>query len=142
MIACVQLVDTSEKHLGGRPTKRTPERENLLLSAIKHCTQSSLKHCKCRNSNGLLPDRVVFFQQVLKNSFSWRRISSLDRLELDALADKHLVRHLFRDGLVFAPVKSTPFLSRCWRDLRGNFKEALSYFGSHFEPLNSLISPR
>jgi hypothetical protein len=49
-------------------------------AAIKHCTQSSLKHCKCRNSNGLLPDRVVFFQQVLKNIFSWRRISDLQKV--------------------------------------------------------------
>ena len=34
MIAPVQLVNGSERHLGGRPTKRTPERENLLLLAI------------------------------------------------------------------------------------------------------------
>jgi hypothetical protein len=34
MIASVQLVNASEKHLGGRSTKRTPERENLLLLAI------------------------------------------------------------------------------------------------------------
>ena len=30
----VQLVNGSQRHLGGRPTKRTPERENLLLLAI------------------------------------------------------------------------------------------------------------
>jgi hypothetical protein len=30
----VQLVNGTERHLGGRPTKRTPERENLLLLAI------------------------------------------------------------------------------------------------------------
>lgn len=34
MMASVQLVNTREKHLGGRPTKRTPKRENLLLLAI------------------------------------------------------------------------------------------------------------
>lgn len=34
MIAPVQLINASERHLGGRPTKRTPERENLLLLAI------------------------------------------------------------------------------------------------------------
>jgi len=34
MMVSMQLVNGSEKHLGDRPTKRTPERENLLLLAI------------------------------------------------------------------------------------------------------------
>jgi hypothetical protein len=34
MIAPVELANGSERHLGGRPTKTTPERENLLLLAI------------------------------------------------------------------------------------------------------------
>ncbi len=46
MMASVQLVNTREKHLGGRPTKRTPKRENLLLLAI--AKGLPLKdHCVC-----------------------------------------------------------------------------------------------
>jgi hypothetical protein len=120
MIAPVQLINASERHLGGRPTKRTPERENLLLLAIAKglplkaaCKLAGLGFTTFngwREEDSFFAQKIEFAEvQAIERNLALDPASGPKRLEGCRLASgKAAPRHVCAAGGPIRPARLRP----------------------------------